>query len=85
MLFQGYLKRLAIQSPPHRSINILIASVSITGKQSCRELSNQVILEKLENACSILLKCFDYKSVHNVIDSAIKSWVCVHITLTQMP
>lgn len=85
-LFQGdYLKRLCIQSPPHRSINMLIASVGITGKQSWRELFNWAILDKIENACGIILKCFDYESVCKVgNDGAIKSWEPVHTALPQM-
>lgn len=67
-LFQeDYLKMLSIQNPPRRGVKILIASLCISGKQSCRELFDPVLLDKLENVCSIVLKCFDYKSVCNVM------------------
>lgn len=60
-LFQDFLKRLAIQSPPHRNINVLIVPVCVTEKQSCGVLLNQVILDKSENTCSTIFKCFDCK------------------------
>lgn len=49
-LFQDFLKRLSIWSPQDGNINILIVSVCVTEKESCRVLFNQVILDKSENA-----------------------------------